>query len=216
MINISALLDEIKASPFREIIIRAPHTGESPLPISRPAIRSQAPRANGRKNPAPTSPPWSASAIPSPSAPRKKAEVSLVHDELEGQFVEAGTPLAVLRHMLTSDEVQRAILQKALHLFRAPERAKYYFTPEVDKKIRASDAHSVIVREGMELFIMSRMKREVPLSYSGPNGVIYAVYFKYNDNMDVGAPLIGVCPQDQLPAIQDVIMRVQTEWTEKK
>ena len=30
-----------------------------------------------------------------------------------------------------------------------------------------------------------------------------------------GAPLIGVCPQDQLPAIQEVIMRVQTEWTEK-
>ena len=57
---------------------------------------------------------------------------------------------------------------------------------------------------------MSRMKREVPLHYSGPEGVIYAVYFKYNENIDAGAPLIGVCPQDQLPAIQDVIMRVRT------
>ena len=27
MINISALLDEIKASPYREIVIRTPHTG---------------------------------------------------------------------------------------------------------------------------------------------------------------------------------------------
>ena len=27
MINISALLDEIKASPFRVIVIRTPHTG---------------------------------------------------------------------------------------------------------------------------------------------------------------------------------------------
>ena len=107
------------------------------------------------------------------------------------------------------------ILKKTLHLFLAPERAKYYFTPEVDKKIRAADAHSVMVRDGMELMIMSRMKREVPLHYSGPEGVIYAVYFKYNENIDAGAPLIGVCPQDQLPAIQDVIMRVRTEWTEK-
>ena len=146
----------------------------------------------------------------------EKGEISELHSELEGCFVEAGTPLAVLRHMLTREEVQRAILQKALHLFRAPERAKYYFTPEVDKKIRASDAHSVAVRDGMELLIMSRMKREVPLHYTGPDGVIYAVYFKYSENMDTGAPLIGVCPQDQLPAIQDVIMRVQTEWTEKE
>ena len=110
--------------------------------------------------------------------------------------------------------MEHAILKKALHLFCAPERAKYYFIPEVDKKIRASDAHSVQVRDGMELLIMSRMKREVPVHYSGPDGVIYAIYFTINENMDAGAPLIGVCPQDQLSAIQDVIMRVQTEWTE--
>ncbi|MBD5553497.1 MAG: biotin attachment protein, partial [Desulfovibrio sp.] len=45
--------------------------------------------------------------------------------------------------------------------------------------------------------------------------VIYAIYFKYNDNVDAGEPLIGVCPPDQLNAIQDVIMRVKTEWREK-
>ena len=54
-------------------------------------------------------------------------------------FVEAGTPLMVIRHMLTRSEVEHQILKKALYLFRAPERAKYYFTPEVDKKIRAAD-----------------------------------------------------------------------------
>ena len=138
-----------------------------------------------------------------------------MHSELEGCFVEAGTPLAVLRHMLTREEVQRAILQKALHLFRA-RAGQILFHARSGQKIRASDAHSVAVRDGMELLIMSRMKREVPLHYTGPDGVIYAVYFKYSENMDTGAPLIGVCPQDQLPAIQDVIMRVQTEWTEKE
>ena len=152
---------------------------------------------------------------PKPICSPEKGIVSKIHSQLEGMFVEAGTPLMVIRHMLTRSEVEHQILKKALYLFRAPERAKYYFTPEVDKKIRAADAHSVVVRDGMELLIMSRMKREVPLHYSGPTGVIYAVYFSYNENMDADAPLIGVCPEDQLPVIQDVIMRVQTEWTEK-
>ena len=151
---------------------------------------------------------------PKPICAPEKGEVSHIYTDLEGTFVEAGTPLAVLRHKLTRAEVEHIILQKALHLFLAPERAKYYFTPEVDKKIRAADAQSVAVRDGMEILIMSRMKREIPLNYAGPDGVIYAVYFKYNENMDAGAPLIGVCPKDQLAAIQEVVMRVRTEWTE--
>ncbi len=215
MIDISALLDEIKASPYREIIIRTPHTGRVTFAAVKAGETVMGPQGQWKEKPGTQIATLERERNPKPICAPEKGEISLVHTELEGRFVEAGTPLAVLRHMLTRDEVQRIILQRALYLFRAPERAKYYFTPEADKKIRASDAHSMIVREGMELFIMSRMKREVPLAYTGPDGVIYAVYFKYNDNMDVGAPLIGVCPQDQLPAIQDVIMRVQTEWAEK-
>lgn len=215
MFDISALLDEIKASPYREIIIRTPHTGRVTFAAVKAGETVMGPQGQWKEKPGTHIATLERERNPKPICAPEKGEVSLVHTELEGRFVEAGTPLAVLRHMLTRDEVQRIILQRALYLFRAPERAKYYFTPEADKKIRASDAHSMIVREGMELFIMSRMKREVPLSYTGPDGVIYAVYFKYNDNMDVGSPLIGVCPQDQLPAIQDVIMRVQTEWAEK-
>ncbi|WP_165175032.1 biotin attachment protein [Desulfovibrio sp. ZJ369] len=215
MIDISALLDEIKASPYREIIIRTPHTGRVTFAAVKAGEMVMGPQGQWKEKPGTQIATLERERNPKPICAPEKGAVSLVHTELEGRFVEAGTPLAVLRHMLTRDEVQHIILQRALYLFRAPERAKYYFTPEADKKIRASDTHSMVVREGMELFIMSRMKREVPLSYTGPDGVIYAVYFKYNDNMDVGAPLIGVCPPDQLPAIQEVIMRVQTEWAEK-
>lgn len=215
MIDISALLDEIKASPYREIVIAAPHTGQVSFAGLRPGDTVHGPQGQWKEKPGSLVATLTRERNPKPICAPEKGEISEVRDELEGRFVEAGTRLAVLRHMLTREEVQRIILQKALHLFRAPERAKYYFTPEVDKKIRASDAHSVAVREGMDLLIMSRMKREAPLRYSGPEGVIYAVYFTYNENMDAGAPLIGVCPRDQLPAIQDVIMRVQTEWTEK-
>jgi len=84
----------------------------------------------------------------------------------------------------------------------------------VDKKVRAGGLRSVTVHDGMEVFIMSRMKREAPLAYSGPGGLIYEVYFKHTENIDAGQPLIGVCPSDQLESIEDVIMRVQAEWKE--
>ena len=215
MINISELLEEIKASPYREITVRTPHTGRVTFAGLQPGQEVLGPQGQWKERPGTLLATLERERNPKPIYATEKGIIDSIHSDLEGQFVEAGTPLMVIRHMLTKEEVEYLILKKTLHLFLAPERAKYYFTPEVDKKIRAADAHSVMVRDGMELMIMSRMKREVPLHYSGPEGVIYAVYFKYNENIDAGAPLIGVCPQDQLPAIQDVIMRVRTEWTEK-
>lgn len=215
MMDISALLDEIKAAPFREIVIATPHCGRVSFASLQPGDSVVGPQGQWKEKPGSHLATLEREHNPKPICAPEKGEISLLHTELEGRFVEAGTPLAVLRHKLTREEVQRLILQKALHLFCAPERAKYYFIPEVDKKIRAADAHSVTVRDGMELLIMSRMKREVPLHYSGPDGVIYEIYFKINDNVNAGDPLIGVCPRDQLPVIQDVIMRVQTEWTEQ-
>lgn len=212
--DISALLDEIKNSPYREIVISAPHTGRVTFADVKQGDMAHGPQGQWKEKPGTLVATLERERNPKPITSPEKGEISLIHSDLEGRFVEAGTPLAVLRHMLTRSEVEHIILQKALHLFRAPERAKYYFTPDVDKKIRAGGPQSVHMREGMELLIMSRMKREVPLNYSGPSGVIYAVYFKYNENMDTGAPLIGVCPQDQLPMIQDVIMRVHMEWPE--
>ncbi len=214
MIDISTLLDEIKASPFREIRIFTPHTGTVNFKNLEVGQKVYGQHGQWKEKPGTELASITRERNPKPICAPEKGELCALKRELEGQFVEAGTELATLRHALTREEVQRIILQKALFLFRAPERAKYYFTPEADKKIRASDAHSVAVRDGMELLIMSRMKREVPLNYHGPDGVIYAVYFSYNENMDAGAPLLGICPGDQLSAIQEVIMRVQTEWTE--
>lgn len=215
MIDISALLDEIKASPYREIVIAAPHSGYVRFSGIKPGDKLEGPQGRWKEKPGALIATLERERNPKPITAPEKGEVSSVRAELEGQFVEAGAPLAILRHLLTAAEVESMILRKALYLFRAPERAKYYFTPEVDKKIRASDKNSVTVREGMDLLIMSRMKREAPLRYSGPDGVIYAVYFTYNENMDAGAPLIGVCPADQVSAIQDVILKARTEWADK-
>lgn len=215
MQDISKLLEEIKAAPYREITITAPHCGKISFGDVKEGINVSGPQGEWKEKPGTQIAILERERNPKPIRSPEKGQLIRLFTELEGEFVDAGTSLAVVRHLLTRSEVERIILQKALFLFRAPERAKYYFTPEVDKKIRASDAHSVMVTEGMELMIMSRMKREAPLRYSGPAGVIYAIYFRYNENIDSGAPLIGICPKDQLQAIQDVVMRIQTEWREK-
>ena len=216
MLDVTALLEEIKASPYREIESVTPHTGRVNFTTVQVEAKVTGPHGMWKEKNGTLLATLDRERNPKPIYAPEKGHLRLLHDELEGKFVEAGTPLAVIRHFLTREEVQSAILKKTLHLFNAPERAKYYFVPEVDKKVRASGSQAVKVREGMELFIMSRMKREVSLPYSGPEGVIYAVYFKHTENLDAGQPLIGVCPPDQLSALQQVLLRVQTEWLEQE
>ena len=213
MLNISQLLDTIKAQPYREIEITTPHTGVLTFASVALGDQVQGPQGQWKEKRGTLLATLERERNPKPICSLEKGEICALHTELEGKFVEANTPIATIRHMLTREEVEHIILKKTLYLFRAPERAKYYFTPEVDKKIHAQDQHSVKVRDGMELFIMSRMKREVHLPYTVPQGLIYTVYFKYNENIDAEAPLIGVCTQEQLPAIEEVIMRIKTEWT---
>lgn len=215
MLDISALLEKMKNSPYEEIDIFAPHTGvvnyanieedqnvEGIHGVWKEKKGTKLLTINRERNP---------KSMYSP----QKGEVQAIFKQLEGQFVEAGTLLLTIRHFRTREEVQEIILKHALVPFLAPEGAKYYFTPAIANKIRAMGAKAITVKEGMELFIMSRMKRELPLNYVGPTGVIYAIYFKYNENVEAGQPLIGVCPPDQIDVIANVVMRVQTEWPER-
>ena len=216
MIDISAVLDEVKASPYEEMTVRTPHSG---------VIRF----SKGLKSGAPVYGPtgvWKEKPgtllaeierehnVQSIRCP-EKGEIVSVRRDLDGVFVEAGTELVEFRHFLSKEEVLQVILKRALHLFPAPERAKYYFVPSVDLKVKVSGPKAVTVRDGEEIFIMSRMKREAPLRYSGPEGVIYALYFGHNQNVDAGSPLIGVCPPDLVEQVEEVVLRVQTEWKER-
>lgn len=214
MLDITRLLEEMKASPYEEMNIVAPHTGL----VSFAGIE-EGQKVLGRTGTWKEKPGTKLAVINrernlKPLYAQQKGTISAINRALEGTFVQAGTHLMTIRHFLSKNEVLQVILRQALHLFHAPERAKYYFTPSVDLKVKVSGSRSVTVTEGMELFIVSRMKREMPLYYTGPEGVIYSVYFQDNENVDAGQPLIGVCPQDQLATIEDVVMRVQTEWVE--
>jgi biotin carboxyl carrier protein len=215
MLNITELLEQIKASPYEVIHIAAPHTGLVSFTAIQPGDTVYGPGGTWKEKPGTQLASLERERNPKPICAPQKGVISEVRRELDGSFVEAGTHLVTMKHTLTREEVLDRLLRQALHLFNAPGRAKYYFSPQVDKKIRAGGVRSVTVHDGMEVFIMSRMKREVPLAYSGPGGIIYAVYFKHTDNVDAGQPLIGVCPPNQVAAIEEVVMRVQTEWKEE-
>ena len=141
--------------------------------------------------------------------------VSEVYSGLEGRFVEAGEKLLTIRHPLKKKEIIERILQEVLIIFPAPERAKYFFSLDVQSRIEKKGAREVSVKAGDEIIIMSLMKRDTPVYYSGEPGVIHSVYFQPGVSVDQGAPLIGVCPTEKLPLIQKIITRVKADWDQK-
>ncbi len=138
--------------------------------------------------------------------------VSEVCSTLEGQFVEAGEKLLTIRHPLKKKEIIERILQEVLIIFPAPERAKYFFALDVQSRIEKKGAREVSVKNGDEIIIMSLMKRDTPVYYTGEPGVIHSVYFQPGVSVDQGTPLIGVCPIDKLPLIKKIITRVKADW----
>lgn len=142
--------------------------------------------------------------------------VSSLRSEFEGRFVEAGEKLMVIRHPLKKKEIIECILKEVLHIFPAPERAKYFFSLDVQSRIEKKGPRSVSVKPGDEIIIMSLMKRDTPVYYNGEKGVIHSVYFEPGVSVDQGAPLIGVCPTDKLPLIQKIVTRVKADWDKKE
>ncbi len=138
--------------------------------------------------------------------------VSTIHNELDGNFVEAGEKLLTIRHPLKKKEIIESILQEVLFLFEAPERARYFFAMDIQSRIDQKGVRSVFIKPGDEIITMSLMKRDTPVYYTGEPGIIHSVYFKPGDSVDIGVPLIGVCAEDKLPVVQKVITRVKAEW----
>ncbi len=213
MLDVSQLLEEIKAAPYREVEIKSPHTGFVTFNNFKVGDQVFSATGNFKEIPATALMTINRENNPQPIRTSEKGVISNIYNEYEGKFVEAGTTLATVKHFLSKREVVDIILKKSLQLFVAPERATYYFKPEIDTKIKVSGCRSVSVSEGMDLFIMSRMKREAQLAYSGINGIIFATYFD-NKAVDAGTPLIAVCPEDQTSIIDDVVAQVRRDWKE--
>lgn len=138
--------------------------------------------------------------------------ISSLRRELDGEFVESGEKLMTIRHPLKKKEIIESILQEVLFLFPAPERARYFFSMDVQSRIDQKGARSVFIQPGDEIITMSLMKRDTPVYYTGDAGIIHSVYFKPGDSLNQGTPLIGVCAENKLPLIQKIITRVKADW----
>jgi acetyl/propionyl-CoA carboxylase alpha subunit len=139
--------------------------------------------------------------------------VASLRDELEGDFVEAGEKLMTIKHPLKKREIIEGILQNVLYLFRAPEKAKYFFSLDVQARIEMQGEKAVFIKPGEEIITMSLMKRDTPIYYTGEEGIIHSVYFKPGVSVKQGEPLIGVCAREKLPLIQKIITHVKAEWS---
>lgn len=215
MLDVRGLLEEIHREPYKEITVHSMHTGYVDFVIKETGVAVQGWHGKWQHIPGTLLAKLRRENLDKAIYAPDKGEITEFCSVKSGDFVQAGTPLLKIRHFLTRQEVLDIILKKALHLFCAPEKGKYYFIPAVDSKIKAKGCQSVKVREGEELFILSRMKRETMIAYQGKPGLIYTVYFTPDQVVDAGQPLIGVCPEEQLSEIQDVINRVHGEWEER-
>ncbi len=143
---------------------------------------------------------------------KTNGEISFVKSELEGQFVEAGEKILTIKHPLKKREIIESILRQVLTPFDAPERAKYFFSLELQSKIDKYGQRGVSINPGDEILTMSLMKRDTPVFYEGEPGIIHSVYFKPGATMEQGEPILGICPEERLPLIQKIITRVKAEW----
>jgi len=138
--------------------------------------------------------------------------VSFIREDLEGQFVEAGEKILTIRHPLKKREIIENILRQVLEPFNAPERAKYFFSLDLQAKIDKHGQRAVSIKPGDEILTMSLMKRDTPVYYAGEPGIIHSVYFQPGSSVSQGEPLLGICSQEKLPMIQKIITRVKAEW----
>ncbi len=138
--------------------------------------------------------------------------ISFIRDDFEGRFVEAGEKIITIKHPLKKREIIEQILRNVLLPFPSPERAKYFFSMDIQARIEKFGQRSISIKPGDELFTMSLMKRDTPVYYQGDPGIIHSVYFQPGVSVDQGEPLIGICPPEKLPLIEKIITRVKAEW----
>lgn len=212
--NISELLQKIRENPYREIIITAPHSGNIEFVLKKTGSAVNGPSGKYKEKPGTLLAYLTRENNKKPIFAPEKGEISELAKLKDGDFVQAGTPLLKIKHYLTKKEVIELILQQTLFLFRAPEKGKYYFLPEIDKKIKTKGCQNVLLSPGEEVLILSRMKRETYISYEGPRGLIYIVYFKQGQSLNSGDILFGICPKEDLEKIKEVVIKVQSEWEE--
>ncbi|MCF6290106.1 MAG: hypothetical protein L3J03_03825 [Desulfobacterales bacterium] len=210
-INFDQILDKYRSDPYEYVEIITPHTGKIRFHVEN-GTEVKAPSGTWRQNPGTLLYTINRERNPKKIHSTTTGVIADVRGDLEGHFVEAGEKILTIRHPLKKREIIEAILQKVLYLFPAPENAKYFFSMEVQSRIDKNGERDVFVEPGDEIIIMSLMKRDTPILYSGEPGIIHSVYFQPGVSVKQGTPLLGVCAPEKLPLVKEIINHVKAEW----
>lgn len=210
-INFEEIINKYRSDPYHYLDVMTPHTGCVKFKVNEGGA-VEGPSGKWNHHPGTLLYILNRENNSKSMNSRTNGIVTSLREELEGQFVEAGEKLMTIKHPLKKREIIEGILQKVLYLFRAPEKAKYFFSLDIQARIDKQDEKAVFIKPDEEIITMSLMKRDTPIYYTGEEGIIHSVYFKPGVSVNQGDPLIGVCAKDKLPLIQKVITHVKAEW----
>lgn len=211
--QLNELLKNFKAHPFRSYPVLTPHTGY---------LKEFKVKENDRV--------WGPSGkwLEKPGTPlfvlEREKNLKLIRAKIDGvvknlrlellhKFLEAEEVVLEIQHPLSQEEIISEILLSTLYIIKAPERARYILSPALAQKIEKQGLGKVKVKKGDELLIMSFMKKEVPI-YLEEEGsfIIYKLYFSPFELVVADKPLIGLCPEKDLPHLEKIIQHIKEEW----
>jgi len=210
-IDYDAILSDYRSDPYDYLDVCSPHTGKVNFAVKK---NSTVDGRGGKWHHIPGTLLYKITRERNPKGIHSHTNglISFIRSELEGQFVEAGEKLLTIKHPLKKREIIEGILQKVLYLFRAPEKAKYFFSLDIQARLEKHGERGVSIETGEEIITMSLMKRDTPVYYDGKPGIIQSIYLRPGTTVEQGEPLIGVCATEQLPLIQKIITHVKAEW----
>lgn len=212
--QLTELLQKLKENPYKFYPVCTPHTGRITEFLVKEGDIVKGPSGTWLEKPG--SPLFVLEREKNPKVIRAQYN-GIVQDlriDLAQKFVEAGEQILTIRHPLSQEEVISEILLSALYVIRAPETARYIISPELAKKMEKEGLGKVKVKTGDELLIMTFMKRETPILLSQEGHfVIFQIYFKPFELVQSGAPLLGLCPVDDLPHLEKLISHIKEEWS---
>ncbi|OPL13745.1 MAG: hypothetical protein AVO38_13115 [delta proteobacterium ML8_D] len=210
-INLNDLLRRYRSHPFEDYFVETPHTGVVFFKVKEGQV-VKGPSGEWLHRPGTLLYVIERERNVKRMTALWSGQISGIRLDIEGQFVEAGEPLFSIRHQLDKEEIIDRILTQVLYIFSAPQRARYFLTPEISARMEKQFKQGVSVELGEDVLIMSLMKRDTVVSYEGVPGSLYKVYFNPGDMVEQGSPLLGICAPDKLQYVQKVIHRIRTEW----
>lgn len=211
-INFDEILNKYRSDPYEYLDVVTPHTGLVTFSVSE-GETVDGPTGKWHHHPGTLLYKLNREKNLKPIFSLTNGIVTSLQADREGQFVEAGEKLMTIKHPLKKREIIEGILQNVLYLFRAPEKAKYFFALDIQARLEKQGEKAISIKPGEEIITMSLMKRDTPIFYTGEEGIIHSVYFKPGESISQGQPLIGVCAREKLPLIQKIITHVKAEWS---